>query len=188
MADETKPEEEAEEKPSSSPKVMIIGFIALVVVVESALFLFMMPSADDVARLAEEKLIEKVEGEMKEDGDETMEEEDSKKVKELTMGPFEMEFKPPGADRKHRVGFELFGEVAAENFDEAQMLFAEREGRLRDRMLEEVRNASMDELNDMGLIRRRIFATSNELIVADDKKETPLLINVGFRRYSVTEQ
>ncbi|GAB5403991.1 MAG: hypothetical protein Aurels2KO_22220 [Aureliella sp.] len=187
MAEDAKPDEAVEEeaKPSSMPKVMIIGFIALVVVVESVLFLFMVPSADDVARLAEKKLIEKVEDEMKEDGEETIEEEDSK-VKELTMGRFVMQFKPPGADRKHRVEFELFGEVEAEKLEEAQEAFTEREGRLRHRMLEDVRNASMDELNQMGLITRRIFATSNEVLVSED--ETPLLINVGFRRYSVTEE
>ncbi|HBE70575.1 MAG TPA: hypothetical protein DDW52_20710 [Planctomycetaceae bacterium] len=176
---------EDENKKSSMPMVMIIGFIAVVIVVETVLFMFMVPSADDVARLAEKRLIEKVEGEMDEDGEETIDGEESE-TKELSLGTYMMEFKPPGADRKHRVEFELWGQVDGEKFDAAQTAFAEREGRLRHRMIEDVRNASMDELNDVGLITRRIFATSNEVLV--DKEEDPLLMSVGFKRFNVSEQ
>lgn len=173
---------ESVDKPSMMPKLMIMGFIGMVVVVETVIFFFMVPSADDVAALAEKQLIDKIETNMAADGEETMEE--NEEFKEFSMGVFNMQFQPPGADRRHHVEFELFGVVEAEKYDDAQLAFEERDGRLRDRMLEEVRHASMDELNDPGLIKRRIFATSNE-VLGDDP---PLLQGVGFRRYDVQEE
>ncbi len=182
MAEEKKPEEPA--KPSGMPKVMVIGFIAMVVVVETILFLFMVPNAEDVARLAEQRLVENVEASMDADGEETIEE--NEEFKEISLGTYEILFTPPGTEqRKHRVGFDLVGVVLAEDPENAGLLFKEREGRFRDRLLEEVRNASLDELEEMALIKRRIFATSNELIKRDDN--SPILNEIVFRDFSVLE-
>ena len=65
MADEKKPTEEKEQtKPSLLPKIMVSGFVGVVVIVETFIFFFMVPSADDVAALAEARLISKVEASM----------------------------------------------------------------------------------------------------------------------------
>jgi hypothetical protein len=57
-------------------------------------------------------------------------------------------------------------------------------GRFRHRMILEVRNATLSELteNELGLIQRRIFVTSNEIL------EEPILLGVGFQDYQLTEE
>jgi hypothetical protein len=51
-------------------------------------------------------------------------------------------------------------------------------------MILEVRNATMDELteNQLGLIQRRILATSNEIL------EEPILLGIGFNNYQLIEE
>ncbi|MCA9126981.1 MAG: hypothetical protein KDB22_07845 [Planctomycetales bacterium] len=183
MADKSKePEEVAGAKPSSIGKVLIPGFIATVIVVETLIFFFMVPTADDVAALAEARLIEKIETNMEADGEVIVEDEEA--IKEFSMGQYEIIFTPPGSDRNHRVEFELFGKSKSADLDAAKALFEERKGRLKDKMLEEVRNASMNDLQQMALIRRRVFATSSEILAHDP----PILQGVGFERYFVYEE
>ncbi len=68
--------------------------------------------------------------------------------------------------------------------EHVEKLFTERMGRFRHRMILEVRNATLSELteNELGLIQRRIFVTSNEIL------EEPILLGVGFQDYQVTEE
>lgn len=167
---------------SMLPKIAVSGFIASVIIVETVLFFFFLPSADDVAALAEANLIKKVEADMEQDGEETV--EDENKAIEFNLGDYSANFTPPGADRNYRVEFRLFGTVKAKDLARLEALYGERSGRFRHRMMLEVRNATMDELNEnqLGLIQRRILATSNEIL------EEPLLLGVGFQDYQVIEE
>ena len=174
--------DEATAKPSLIPKLLIPSFIAVVIVIETFIFFFLVPSADDVAALAESRLLEKIEAKMDADGEETIQDKDE--IKEFNMGQYGIAFQPPGSDRKHRVEFELFGLVRVKDIPTVEQLFKDREGRFRDRMIEEVRNASMDDLNQLPLIKRRIFATSNDVL----EYKTPLLQGVGFHNYFVAEE
>lgn len=185
MAETEEKVEDAPAKPSMIAKIAIPGFISVVVIVETFLFFFMVPSSEDVAALAEKQLIEKIETDMEVDGE--IVDEDEESIKEFSMGDYEIIFTPPGTDRRHRVEFRLFGKAKLEDLETAEALFTEREGRLKDKMLEEVRNASMDDLNQMALIRRRIFATSND-ILAPPPNEPPILQGVGFKKYYVYEE
>lgn len=167
---------------SMLPKIAVSGFIASVIIVETVLFFFFLPSADDVAALAEANLIKKVQADMEEDGEETI--DDENKAVEFNLGDHVANFTPPGADRGYRVEFRLFGTVKAKDLKRLEELYAERSGRFRHRMMLEIRNATMDELNEnqLGLIQRRILATSNEIL------EEPLLLGVGFQDYQVVEE
>ncbi len=169
-------------KPSMLPKIAISGFIATVVIVETVLFFFFVPSADDVAALAEANLIKKVQADMEHDGEETI--EDENKAVEFPFGMFSTTFTPAGADRTYRVEFDLFGTVKAKDMEYLQELYAECQMRFKHRLMLEIRNATMDELNEnqLGLIQRRILATSNEIF------EEPLLLAVGFQDYQVVEE
>jgi hypothetical protein len=183
-AEKPEVEEGKEGGKSGGPALMIIAFIAVVIVVETVLFLVMVPSAEDVARLAEKRLVANVEASMEEAGEEKI--EDNEEFKEISLGTYSIMFTPPGQEqRKHRVEFELVGVVLAEDEQVATEMFAEREGRFKDRLLAEVRNASIDELEEMGLIKRRVFATSNELIQREDG--TPILREIAMPRYAVVE-
>ncbi len=176
--------EPAQQAPKTSllPKIAVSGFIAMVIVVETVLFFLFVPSADDVAALAEANLIKKVQADMEHDGEATV--EDENKAVEFSLGDHSAIFTPPGADRTYRVEFRLFGTVKAKDLEHLEALYAEREGRFHHRMMLEIRNATMDELNEnqLGLIQRRILATSNEIL------EEPLLLGVGFQDYQVIEE
>ena len=110
MADEKKPTEEKEQtKPSLLPKIMVSGFVGVVVIVETFIFFFMVPSADDVAALAEARLISKVEASMEDDGEETLDNETE--TTEFALGEFGVTFVPPGSDRNYTVEFPLYATI-----------------------------------------------------------------------------
>ncbi|MCC6509185.1 MAG: dihydrolipoamide acetyltransferase [Pirellulaceae bacterium] len=184
MSDHAAVEAPASDAPKSSilPKILVSGFIASVIVVETVLFFLFVPSADDVAALAEANLIKKVQAHMEEEGEPTV--EDENKAVEFPLGDHSATFTPPGADRTYRVEFRLFGTVKAKDLEHVEGLYMEREGRFRHRLMLEIRNATMDELNEnqLGLIQRRILATSNEIL------EEPILLGVGFQDYQVIEE
>ncbi len=184
MATAAAPTVDAPAKPSIAPKLLAIGLIASVVIAETFIFFLMVPSADDVAALAEARLIEKVEADMKKDGEAPT--DDPEAVKEFPLGTYGVAFTPPGSDRNYRVEFRLFGTVKSKNEKELERLYTERMGRFKHRMMLEVRMATMDELteNQLGLIQRRILATSNDIL--GDK--APILLGVGFDDYQLNEE
>lgn len=167
---------------SAFPKVLILGFISTVIVLETVIFFMFVPSADDVAMLAEAKLVKNVEAKMVEDGEDTV--HDENKAIEFDLGPYSNTFTPFGAENNYRVEFHLFGTVKQKDEEHLSSLFAEREKRFKERISLEIRNATKDELNEnqLGLIRRRLLATSNELF------EEPILLGVGFAEYQVIEE
>lgn len=181
---ESPPVANAPAKPSLLPKLFVSGLVASVIVAETFIFFFMVPSADDVAALAEARLIDKVEKKMEKTGEEKI--NDPEAIKEFALGTYGIVFTPPGSDRNYRVEFRLFGTVKDKNEKELERLYAERQGRFHHRMMLEVRNATMDELseNQLGLIQRRILATSNDILGADD----PILLGVGFNDYQLIEE
>lgn len=176
------PEQHAS-KPSMLPKIIISGFISFVVIAETLIFFFMVPSGDEVAALAESQLIKKLEAHMSDEGEHVVD-EDEDKIVEFRLGEYGVSFVPPGADRTYRVEFRLFGTVKAKDKEHVEALFTEKMGRFRHRMILEIRNATLSELteNELGLIQRRIFVTSNEIL------EEPILLSVGFQDYQLTEE
>jgi hypothetical protein len=62
-------------------------------------------------------------------------------------------------------------------------LFAEKKRRFEARINLEIRNMSLQELeeNQLGLIRRRLLATSTEVL------GEPLLLSVNFQKYQLLE-
>lgn len=171
-------------KSSLFPKLFVSGLVASVIIAETFIFFFMVPSADDVAALAEARLINKVEKSMEADGEEKV--DDPNAVKEFALGTYSVVFTPPGSDRNYSVEFRLFGTVKSKDEKELERLFTERQGRFNHRMILEVRNATMDELteNQLGLIQRRILATSNDILGG----EHPILLGVGFNDYQLREE
>jgi hypothetical protein len=180
MAEPEKPAEAP--KPSMFPKILISGFIGIVVVAETLIFFLLVPSADDVAALAEARLLDTLEAKMQNDGEEVI--DSSEKILEFPLGDYGAVFTPPGSDRDYNVEFSLFGTVKEKDQKRLEELFAERKGRFRDRMLNEIRVATLDELSEskLGLLRRRIFATSNEIL------EEPILLGIGLDNFQKREE
>ncbi len=171
-------------KPSVFPKIFVSGLVASVIIAETFIFFFMVPSADDVAALAEARLIDKVEKSMDKDGEEKT--DDPNAIIEFQLGTYGVVFTPPGSDRNYSVEFNLFGMVKRKDEKVLEQLFKERQGRFKNRMILEVRNATMDELteNQLGLIQRRILATSNDILGEDHAT----LLGVGFNDYQLREE
>jgi hypothetical protein len=82
------------------------------------------------------------------------------------------------------VEFVLYTEVLAKNLDHLVEMFASMEGRIKNRLMLEIRQTSLQELeeNQLGLLQRRLLATVTEMLGKDD-----LLLNVGFAEYQVLE-
>lgn len=177
-----KSEEAVPNKPSAFPKLLFSGYITAIVLLETFIFFFMVPSADDVAALAEAQLKKRLEETMAGEGEVVL--DNGNGDVEFALGQYGVTFTPPGSDRNHVVEFEVFGIVPKKFEKKLEELFASRQGRFRHRMMLEVRNATMDELkeNQLGLLQRRILATSNEIL------EEPLLLGIGFNDFQLREE
>ncbi len=175
----------------------------MVIIAETGIFFLLVPSGEDVAALAEARLIESIkEKEHEEKADAGGEggghgggghgakaekggSKDGNKVVEFPLGKFGTNFVPIGGDgRSYRVEFILFGTVKQKNLDKLKELFTERSGRFRSRLMLEIRNATLSELaeNQLGLLQRRILATSTEVFAED------LLLSIGFEEYQLIEE
>ena len=185
MADEqedtTEAEPEVEEKSGGSGKGLVIAFVAVVVLLETGMFFFMVPSAEEVSAIAEEKLIKSVQ-----DGEEAAaaQESDENEVTEVRLGDFGEIFSPIDTEQTYRVELKLFGLVRMKNKETMEKEFTEKEGRLHHAIRLKIRNSELSELQDnqLGLLERRILTTCNHLLDED------WLLGVGFNKYQLIEQ
>lgn len=101
MADE---EQQAEETPSVASGLggrgMIIAFVSVVVLMETAMFFFFIPSAEKISALAEERLVASIQ-----QGKNTAEKKikDENQIKECTIGKFGEVFSPQDTELRYRV-------------------------------------------------------------------------------------
>jgi len=187
MADETENEETDDENEVNDPptrgggRSLMLAFVSVVVLLETGMFFFLVPSADEVSALAEAKLISSVQQ------DEVASEEqaqDEDLVKEFNLGMFGETFSPNHTERVYRVEIDLFGTCRQKNLEKMKSEFQEKEGRLRHEIRMKVRNSDLSELeeNNLGLLQRRILTTCNHLL------EDDLLLSIGFKSYELSEQ
>ncbi len=162
-------------------KVVVIGFVSIVVVLETAMFFFLVPSAEEISALAEARLVQSVQQTAEEAQQRSMDEE---KVEEFQLGMFGETFIPVDSNRPYRVEMRLYGLVRKKNADKLKAEFQVKEGRLRHAIRMKIRNSELGELqeNQLGLLQRRILTTCNHLI-ADD-----LILGIGFNDYQVIEE
>ncbi|GIW98602.1 MAG: dihydrolipoamide acetyltransferase [Pirellulaceae bacterium] len=186
-----KPQEETGAEPAKEetrrslvPKLMIGGFISLVAIAETAIFFLLVPSAEEVAALAEAKVLARVEAEMEADGQTPV--TDQEDLVDFPLGEYGVSFIPPGSDRQYRVEFQLFGSVRAKNQRQLEEIYARKKASFQHRIMLEIRNATVDELmeNQLGLIQRRLLATSNEVLSEGE----PLILGVSLPGYTVMEE
>lgn len=180
------PEKKAEEgagteKKKGGGKLLIGIFVSAVIIAETGVFFFLVPSGEEVAALAESRLIEAAEAKGLTKSDHH---NDDHKIIEFDLDSYGASFVPNGSDRTHRVEFRLFGTLHAKDEEKLKELYKERKMRFRHRLNLEIRNATLDELNEnqLGLIQRRILATSTELL------GEAILLSVGFQDYQVLEE
>ena len=183
MADQKTDAADAE-KPASGKgrgKAMIIGFVSMVVLFETAMFFFLVPSAEEISALAEARLVQSVQQNKDEADQKSI---DADKVEEYRLGTFGETFSPVDTERQFRVELKLYGLVRNKNVAALKSEFEAKEGRLRHAIRMKIRNSELSELqeNQLGLLQRRILTTCNHLIEGD------LLLGVGFNDYQVIEE
>ena len=160
---------------------LVVAFVGAIVVIETAMFFFLVPSAEQVSALAEAQLIESVQ-----EGAEEAEKEasDENRVEEFELGTFGDTFSPIDSDRSFRVELRLYGLIRAKNRSAMAKEFETKNGRLRHEIRRKIRNSELSELQDnqLGLLERRILTTCNHLLDED------MLLGVGFHDYQLIEE
>jgi flagellar basal body-associated protein FliL len=178
---ETAEEEESLETTTGSGRTLVIAFVAVVVLLETAMFFFLVPSADEVSAFAEASLIKSVQ-----EGEDAAEEQESneKKRVEFNLGRFGETFSPTGSERTFRLEIELYALVYNRNVKKMDSEFDDKQGRLRNEIRNVIRNSGLDELkkSQLGLLERRILTKCNHLLDED------LLLAVGFNNYQLSEE
>ena len=179
--DEQQPEETTSVASGLGGRGMIIAFVSVVVLMETAMFFFFIPNADEVSALAEERLVASIQ---KSENDAEKKIEDENQIKECTIGKFGETFSPQDTELTYRVEIEVYGLVKEEFADDFQNEFDEKQGRLRTAIRRKIRNSDLEELskNNLGLLERRILTECNHLLNED------LLMGVGFTSYQLIEQ
>ncbi|WP_231617481.1 dihydrolipoamide acetyltransferase [Novipirellula aureliae] len=185
MADEAeKTENENEvaentvEVKSGSGRGLVIAFVATIVLLESAMFFFMVPSAEQVSAMAEAKLIESVQEDEREA--EEMQSNENKVV-EIQIGQFGETFSPIDTEREFRLELSLYGLIREKNKEVIDKEIEEKQGRLRHAIRMKIRTSALTELqeNQLGLLERRILTTCNHLLEKD------YFLGVGFNNYQL---
>ncbi len=169
------------EQPGGKSKFVVIGLVSVVVLFETAMFFFLVPSAEEISALAEARLVQSVQQNQEEADQQTM---DQEKVQEFKLGMFGETFSPIDTERQFRVELRLYGLVRNKNEAALKAEFDMKEGRLRHAIRMKIRNSELSELqeNQLGLLQRRILTTCNHLIEGD------LLLGVGFNDYQLVEE
>lgn len=185
MADETNTSDPPQaEWPQSRPRSntgWVIGFVGMIVFVETAMFFFLVPSAEQVSALAEQQLIASVQEDAKQVAQEAS---DENKVVEFELGTFGETFSPTDTNRSFRVELRIYGLIRAKNHEKMRREFEAKTGRLRHEIRKKIRNSELAELqeNQLGLLERRILTICNHLLDSD------MLLGVGFHEYQLIEE
>jgi hypothetical protein len=184
---ETKPEEAGKAATKTgrglADKLVIVGAIGAVLVVECVLASLFIPSAADVAAALESKPLPDAKSPLTDDPI-PLPEKETAPVIEVELGTYSITSHQPTANTTLRIDFQLVGTVLSSDQTDFSQLFTNHKHRLRDQIIVEVRNSEITDLTDpgLGLIKRRILEKSNALL------GKPILRSVVFSEFSFVEQ
>ncbi|MEM6688663.1 MAG: dihydrolipoamide acetyltransferase [Planctomycetota bacterium] len=186
MADESKDEKdndlEAGDAPSGAGgKGIMMVMVGLIVVVETAMVLFMVPSAEQVSAIAEANLIKSIE-ETEQNAEELVDDENERQ--EFPLGMFGEVFSPYDTEKTYMIEIDLYGLVRKKDLDKMKEEFEKKGGRIRHQIRQKIRACSIVELNENNhaVLQRRILAGCNHLLEED------LLLQIGIKSYRPIEQ
>jgi hypothetical protein len=187
MADKQSKTDAPPTRPAASSgiagKLMIAGFMASVVLLECGLAYFMIPTAEQVAALAEQSLQKKLPAHLGSEGGEGRG-VSKKPTVEVDLGEYSVTVTRPNSPVSLRVDFHLVGTADEEALSEVKASFDRNVHRFRDMVISEVRHLETADFADpgLGLIKRRILEKSNALF------GKPILKSVLFPDFSYFEQ
>jgi hypothetical protein len=171
---------EAKPKNSLLARLLIAGFMASVVGAECLFAYLWLPSEAEVAAQMEQ-IAEAAKEEAKE---ESGEHEDEVVLEvEVDLGDFSTTNHRLQSEAIIRTDFHLFGTVAETEAEEFRELYARNKERLREKVITEIRNSEVGDLEEagLGLIKQRVLKISNDLL------GKPLLREIIFTDYTFVE-
>jgi flagellar FliL protein len=103
---------------------------------------------------------------------------------EVDLGKYNVIVHQPAANVTLRINFHLIGTVGEKDHEPFEHLLEKNNHRLRDHVIYEIRNSTVEDLTDPGLalLKRKILAKSNDLL------GKPILHTVVFSDFSFIEQ
>ncbi len=158
-------------------KIMIAGFMGVVILTECLLAYFWIPSAEEIAAMAEERMTQKLHELNPDEENPTLGQ--GVDVVEIEFGDYNVTAPQPSTNSTIRIDFKLAGTVEKDKKDKVSELFEANKRRFGNNVEYVIRNAEMSDLNDpgLGLIKRRILETSNRLFGESLVKE---ILVTGF--------
>lgn len=172
---------EAKPKSSMLARLLIAGFMASVVGAECLFAYLWLPSEGEVAAQMEQIAVEAKEEAEKEKG--KQEDEEALEI-EVDLGEFSVTNHRLQTETTVRVDFHLFGTVTESEAEEFRELYARNEKRLRARIITEIRNCEMTELEDaeLGSIKRKLLDISKGVL------GKPMLHQIIFTEFKFVER
>lgn len=164
-------------------KLIICAFMGIVVAVECLLAFLFIPSAEEVAALAEEKMMKKLPATVAQE-DLVVQDEQAAASVEVELGEYSITVSQANSNLSLRVDFQLYGTVLEKEKGQLEVAMERNKHRFRDQILIEIRNSNVEDLGDpaLGLIKRRILEKSNALF------GKPLLQSIVFSQFTYIEQ
>jgi len=177
------PDAPAAKKGGLMGKLVICGFMGGVVAIECLLAFLFIPSAEEVAALAEKKMTKKLPATVGKD-ELVIQDEQAAAAVEVPLGDYTITVSQANSNLSLRVDFQLYGTVLEKEKAQLDSAWKRSEHRFRDQILIEIRNSDVEDLSDpaLGLIKRRILEKSNALL------GKPLLQSIVFSQFSYVEQ
>jgi flagellar FliL protein len=181
------PQPDSTEAPAGGNLVrtlMVLGFVLVVVLVECAVAMMVLPSAEDIATLAQAQKalqnegpnlpLEVVDEQLEIAGD----------TLEVDLGDFSVSAYQPLSNTTVRIDFHLYGLVLTNDEGDLLDMLEENQHRFREQVLVILRSAEITDLTDagLGLIKRKILEKTNRAL------GKVLLQEVIFSDFSFVEQ
>ncbi|MEM9645433.1 MAG: dihydrolipoamide acetyltransferase [Planctomycetota bacterium] len=182
MAEESNSETQEESAaPAKKGRGLIVAFVAVVVMVETAMFFFLIPSAEQVSAMAEANLIDSVQ---QAEADAEQQADDGNALIEVDLGEFGETFSPIDSEGTYKVELQLYGLIREKDKEKMEAEQKAKNGRLQHEIRMKIRNSELGELQDnqLALLQRRILTKCNHQLDED------LLVGVGFKRYQLIEE
>jgi len=163
-------------------RLMILGFIAAVVVIQLVLAMVVMSKFAKAAKSDVASLERQVEEEI--DQDAGMSADASASNIEVEIGDFALTSYQPSSEVTLRIDFHLFGTVAEDSESQFLSRLEHNKNRVREQIIVTMRDAELTDLTDpgLGLIKRRILTKVNRTL------GKPLLRTVIISDFSFVEQ
>ena len=163
-------------------RLMIVGFISGVVIVQVVLAMVFMSSIAKPAQSEMGTVEDQVEQEIEQNIG--MELDTSGLTVEVELGDFSVTSYQPASEVTLRIDFHLFGTVMEDSENDFMGRLDRNTNRVREQVIVTVRNAELTDLTDpgLGLIKRRILTKVNRTL------GKPLLRTIVISDFSFIEQ